>query len=1339
MLWISAMTNKILLILLFLLLGKATPSKAEYFKNLNLENGLSQFSVMSICQDELGRMWFGTQEGINLYDGHRIQYYRGWVNNDTSERIWLGNDIKCIQRGTNGNIYFLADQNLFQYDIRKEKFSQLTSGNNTTSLTLKNDELWYAKQDSIFLWKYQLQSHQHIKKIPAKKITAIIVSSNGTLYIGSNNGIFVTDTIPSGHIHQILEKKEIYSIYESTKQGIWIGTRMHGLFRINQGQLIEVPYSSIDGKGISDVQVREFIEDDYHNIWFGTFSGLQKFDNKTGRYSKIQTPQYLGGLTHPSIYSLYKDSQGIIWVGSYYGGVSSFNPNQEEYFHYNYQTHSENGVYFSYIGEMVQDKHGCLWLGTDGGGISCLDSEWNLQQQFTAEGKNSLPHNNVKSIAYYEKKDLLFIGTYLGGLSKYDIQKRQFYNYFTNREHTLNEPGNIINCIKVWNDNLILTSQRGIFKLDIQTDQFTFLEGKGKFCNYFDIDSQGNLYIMGWNNIQSFSLEKDAPGDSITLSDYGYKGRLNHILATEEGLYICTLGAGIFFWNKEAHTVLHYTYNNSQLPSDYCYNIKQVDIDEFIISSDKGVSLFSPKQNKISTINFTQDIPVINGGGIFISSNQDIYVGDTKGITFFSKKAFQNYDRKKHPIYFSRLYINNQLIVPQQGKHILQQALPFTQKLELKHDQNNCIIEFSSSDYKNRVHRQLFEYTLKGFDKRWMITSSNEVHYTNLDPGNYILQVRPIGEEKQMISLDITISSPWYLKWWAWLLYLTTTVFCLTYYLYNRKTKRTLFLSVERERMEKQHIEELNHTKLVFFTNVSHEFRTPLTLIMSYTDILLQNQLLPPQVYNKILKIKQNAQQLTNLVSELLDFRRFTQNQFTLQISKRDINKFLKEIYLSFSDYACQSDICYDFYCNPTEIDCWFDPKQLEKVFFNLFSNAFKYTPKGGKIEIIVSTENDKAKIQIHDSGCGISTSDLIHIFDRFYQGNNQRGTEQSPGTGIGLALTKSIVEKHHGTIKVESEEGKGSVFTVLLPLDKNVYINDKYIQFVEETSKDLLQIKMINDIPKISDDTNKLTIEKDDGTTEKKKSILLVEDNEELLSVLKQLFAPFYRVYLACNGKEGITLTYKYKPDLILADIMMPEMNGTEMCLQIKNNIDLCHIPIILLTALNGVEQNLEGLNRGADAYICKPFDSRLLLARVNNLIRNRQLIQNQIKKQPITEIDLTSINPLDQKLLKEVSNIIEENVDNVDLNVSLLCRKTGMGRTIMYSKFKALTGMSPNNFIINFRLKHAANLLLHQKELSIAEISDLCGFNSPTYFGHCFKNYYKVTPQSYRKNHLD
>lgn len=562
-----------------------------------------------------------------------------------------------------------------------------------------------------------------------------------------------------------------------------------------------------------------------------------------------------------------------------------------------------------------------------------------------------------------------------------------------------------------------------------------------------------------------------------------------------------------------------------------------------------------------------------------------------------------------------------------------------------------------------------------------------------------------------------------------------TIVSGITYYARNRFVKQALAQSLEKERIEKQHIEEMNHAKLVFFTNVSHEFRTPLTLIVSHIDTLLQNQLLPPQVYNKILKIKQSAQQMTNLVSELLDFRRFTQNRFILQIEKRDIGKFLKEIFLSFSDFAHQRNICYDFQCNPVEIVCWFDAKQLEKVFFNLLSNAFKYTPDGGKIGMIIATDNGNVKIQICDTGSGISDLDSAHIFDRFYQGGNQKGNEQSLGTGIGLALTKSIVEKHHGAISVESEVGKGCTFTIALSLNMSIYQEDEHIQFVDSvsdmmtTTGPLLGEKIASFYEVPVDSLSQETAKEND------RKLLLVEDNKELLQILKQLFEPFYQVYLANNGKEGLAQAYEHKPNLIISDIMMPEMTGIEMCLQIKNNVDLCHIPIILLTALNNTEQSIEGLNRGADDYISKPFNAQLLLARANNLVRNRLLIQHQLRKKPLSEIDLTSINPLDQEMLRKTSQIIEKHIDDPDFDIPELCKEVGIGRSLLYSKFKALTGMTPNNFVLNYRLKHAATLLRRYSDLPIAEVSDRCGFSSPVYFSRCFKNQYGCTPQSYQK----
>ena len=386
---------------------------------------------------------------------------------------------------------------------------------------------------------------------------------------------------------------------------------------------------------------------------------------------------------------------------------------------------------------------------------------------------------------------------------------------------------------------------------------------------------------------------------------------------------------------------------------------------------------------------------------------------------------------------------------------------------------------------------------------------------------------------------------------------------------------------------------------------------------------------------------------------------------------------------------------------------------------------------------MIIATDNGNVKIQICDTGSGISDLDFARIFDRFYQGGNQKGNEQSLGTGIGLALTKSIVEKHHGTISVESEVGKGSTFTITLSLNMSIYQEDEHIQFVDSVSDMMTttgpllgeKIASFYEVPVPEDSLLQETAKEND------RKLLLVEDNKELLQILKQLFEPFYQVYLANNGKEGLAQAYEHKPSLIISDIMMPEMTGIEMCLQIKNNVDLCHIPIILLTALNNTEQSIEGLNRGADDYISKPFNAQLLLARANNLVRNRLLIQHQLRKKPLSEIDLTSINPLDQEMLRKTSQIIEEHIDDPDFDIPELCKEVGIGRSLLYSKFKALTGMTPNNFVLNYRLKHAATLLRRYSDLPIAEVSDRCGFSSPVYFSRCFKNQYGCTPQSYQK----
>lgn len=1329
------------LLLLFISFFFVLPLYAEYFKHIGLSEGLTQPSVMAIYQDRLGRMWFGTKEGISQYDGNRVRIFKGWIKSVGEEPpVWLGNEVSFIVGDSLDNLYFLIDKNLIKYDIQTEKFSRLTNESIITALTSSEGQVWYMKHDSLFCLKADKEPTFVLKTNITSRICCLTMMDD-QIGIGTYNGVYLIDR-RTYQQKQLLEGVEIYRIFESSQKELWIGTRMHGLYRMNdKQQLSKVPYLPGTSEGISSEQIRDFVEDNEGNIWFGTFDGLHRYSIGNKQYSLIQIPQYVGGLNHPSIFALYKDVAGTIWVGSYYGGVNYFSPQHDTFVHYDYGRKINS--YYSYIGEIVIDKNEHLWLSTDGGGITCVDKKWNTLQQFTAGGKNSISHNNVKSICYDEKKNCLYIGTYLGGLSRYDLNTGRFYNYWKEESHSSDMPDEIVYHVKIWKDQIYISAHNGFFRLDTQTQKFHRINIPFAFYEHFDIDAEGNLYMVGWKNVLCTHVEHPESIVYVPLAEGDSKATPTRVLATSDGVYIGTLGMGLFFYDRQTRNMAHYTSRNNQLPGDFCYNLCRTQDGKILITGDKGVTCFVPSEGTFTTIDLMRNFPsthIINGCGILVSGEGSIYIGDTKGVTVFSENEFNKTGtaNENSNFYFSELWVDNKTIIPGDDTGILSQSLPYTRELKLNYDQNNLIIHFALSDYGQQLSEKWFQYKLEGLDKNWIKTKQTELYYTNLDPGKYTLHVASINEKSgqslEEITMQLVIASPWYDTWWAWIIYVTAFIACVFYYVYSKIAKRTLALSLEKERFEKQQIKQLNQEKLVFFTNVSHEFRTPLTLIISHIDILLQKYSLNPSIYNQITKIRKNAQQMNKLISELLEFRKLEQNYGTIQIKQQDIIVFLKEIYLSFVDYAQQRNINYEFKLPELSVLCWFEPQLMEKVFFNLLSNAFKYTSDKGNIILSGEITNSDIKINITDTGIGISEQDKDKIFARFFQADNQekKGSLFS-GTGIGLALTRTIVEKHHGEITVKSVVGEGSTFTVRLPRRKDVFLNDKNVQFyTQDSESDIIPDSM----PVFVDEGNSpIELIETKDTENKTHTVLLVEDNDELLQVLKELFEPFYKIICAHDGKEGLSQIYENSPDLVISDVMMPEMTGTEMCLQIKNNIDLCHIPVILLTALNSTEQNIEGLSRGADDYITKPFHAQLLLSRANNLIRSRLLMQHQFDKKPMSEIDLASINPLDKDLLKRASQVIEQHIDDTEFDIPALCKEVGVGRSLLYTKFKALTGMTPNNFLLNYRLKHAATLLKQYPDLPIAEVSDRSGFNAPVYFSRCFKNQFGCTPQNYRK----
>ena len=1333
-------------ITIFLFLFSFLTIKGEYFRRIGLHEGLTQPSVMSICQDKLGRMWFGTREGLNVYDGEKITSFKGWVTSGDS-LVWLGNEMDEIKPDANGNLYIMSDYNLLKYDVERSVFSVVCSDQEVWALDSYKGKIWYVNGNTIYWIDEQTAERKLYMNLDLENSAKDLVVSEDKIYIGHRNGIYCIDRKTKQYTN-VLSDKQVNYLFKSSNGALWIGTYMHGLYWMDKNDIVhKVSFNEESKKGVKSLQIRSFIEDNDHNVWFGSFDGLYKYDVSTDEYRLIQVPQNVGGLTHPSVYSLYKDKQGYIWVGTYYGGVNYFNPRKDAFVLYEYDLVADKDLHYSYIGEMALDVNGHLWTTTDGGGVNCMNDKWEVKKQFTSGKKNSLLHNNVKGIAYDSIRQCMYIATYLGGLSRYDMKWDRFYNYLTDYQSSNLVPSSIVNFIKLRGDKLYTMAVNGFFILDLKTQQFKHIPAPDNYNLGFEVDESGNLYLLGWGSVFYVNVNNPSENSVISLKEKGCLSIPTNILLRDDALIVSTLGSGVYHINLKTKDISVYTKENGKLPSDYCYNITLSNKNDILITSDKGVTYYNPRIDKISTIDFSNIFPsnkIIQACGLMCAEDGTIFVGGTEGVVTFNLNEFHKEKRSIEitDFYFSNLTIEGVPIQPGDESCILEKSMPFTSNIALRHDQNNLKIEFAISDYEMKLADLSFHYKMDGLSSDWIRTDEKNIQFNNLNPGRYTLHVALVDNSHVVkeISLAIKVASPWYNSWIAWIVYLLLVSLTIRFLVKNRIAKRTLALRLENERKEKEHIEQLNKEKLVFFTNVSHEFRTPLTLLISHIDILLYKHSFSPTIYNQLLKIRKNAGHMNNLITELLEFRKLTQNHRKLHVKTQDLSSFLKENFLTFTDYAGQRNITYENHFPMGPVKCTFDEALFSRVIFNLLSNAFKYTPDGGSIILSGKLLTDEVEISVSDTGVGLSEKDVSQIFVRFYQGENQqKNNVNSPGTGIGLALSKAIVEKHHGTISVESVLGQGSVFKVVIPRSSEVFTSDDQIEMVDASQEKSYIIdsqEELNALTKI--DSEKEEADMLEGQPNNHQ-ILLVEDNAELLQILSELFAPFYSVLTATNGEEGLQKVFENKVDLIISDIMMPKMSGTEMCLQLKNNIDYCHIPIILLTALDSTEHNIEGLSRGADDYVTKPFHAGLLLARANNLIRSRLLIQHQFEKRPMSEIDLTSINPLDKDLLKKVTDIIQAHIDDPLFDIPLLCKELGVSRSLIYAKFKALTGMTPNNFILNFRLKYAATLLKQYKDLPISEVSDRSGFNSPVYFSQCFKKQFGVTPLNYKKENTN
>lgn len=1347
------MKNTWLILTGLLFLSIRIDAQDVYFRHLGVKDGLTQVNIPSIYQDTVGVMWFGSSEGLNRFNGTSIKTFRpsqddqGLTNNEINQ---LSGNRK------QETLYIRSGNDLIKFDLRTETFRCL-SRHNIHAIHCAGDTLWVLGKDTVSYYTETDGALRPYAAFPDKLGAGMaIYADKTTLWIATKTHLLKLPKQKQPRAQVVTPISAGRDIYKDSRGNLWVAT-WKGLHCVT-------PDGSLRYYGaqeLADLQVRSIVEDNSGCLWIGTFRGLSKFTPSTGRWNHYRnsgTDPH--SLSHNSVLSLYKDMQGCIWIGTYFGGVNYFNPQKAICNYYRATPECNTCLSFPFVGKMTEDADGRLWVCTEGGGLNCLDRDNNtfIHYRNRPGDANSIAHNNLKCIYYNKENNRLYIGTHTGGLSVFDLRSGRFHTLRHRKGDAGSLPNDIVNEIQPYGGRLLVLTLGGMASMDFDTETFAPIGASiqsptplpaNAVYETFLADSHRRLWLAkSEGGIVCADLVTGKVKEYVPdVSDAGAIGKFKVVSIYEDrkgDVFFGSVGSGMFKYMPQSDSFRKFGTDNHKLPADYCYYIRESAKDgNLMILHNKGVSVFDPATEEIKqTYNLFQ-LNFCQGSSLYVGHGGETYIGGINGmVSFYEDRLFA--PASEQPLHFDKLMIYNKEVTPGDDSGILSRTLSRTQAIKLSHKQNNIMVEFCPPNYLAEKET-MYEYRLEGFDKEWIPLTSRRIAYTNLNPGSYTLIVRemnPDAGDLNRATLDIRISSPFYATLPAYLLY-ALVVGGIMYLIVSVKARQAkLTASLEFERKENIRIEELNRTKLRFFTNISHEFRTPLTLIISQIELLLQSDKIEPPLYNRIRKIYKNAWHMRNLISELLDFRKQEQGYLKLKVECKDLVGFTREIYMCFYEYAQKRHIAYRLESTEERVETWFDPVQMQKVIFNLLSNAFKFTGEGGRIGITVRRTTSSALIEVKDTGTGIPKETIDKIFDRFYQ-TDVPGPRFTLGTGIGLALTKGIVELHKGTISVKSSPGEGSTFTITLPLGSR-HFSEEELSRASDIATDTPDETPLFIAPSAID-LDEREEAGDDGQPTKEAAdlpaVLIIEDNDELLELLKEIFRPLYRVYTARNGKEGLEQVRELQPDLVLSDVMMPEMTGKELCYKIKNSVELAHIPVVLLTAQTSTAQMVEGYMFGADDYVTKPFNVKVLLARCNNLLRNKRLLMERSASQSATAVisEASATSEADKQMMEKCLDIIRKNFDNPDFDVNMLAAQLGLGRSKLFIKFKDTIGLTPNEFILKVKLDEGMRLLKEHPELNISEISYKLGFSSGRYFSKCFKAFYGIAPLNVRKGDGD
>lgn len=1323
----------------FCCLANVTKDINMRFKDVR--QGLSHQTVNCFYQDEFGFLWIGTQDGLNRFDGRKFEVFKPDNANPYSINI---NNIRQICGDGKGLLFIRSLQNLSLYDMRLNRFKVLHEGE-VSGICYAHGVLWLATGKEIYRYRSFNRPAELFFSFPSDEkdvlINSLMVCRNQAVVVGtSSKGIYCIDQ--TSHITRHIDVGAVNSITEDRKGDIWIATRNRGLTRLDaKGKLINYRYNKVSDNTINHDNVRYVAQANDSLLYIGTYAGLQTLNLFTGEFTDYEYDLNVEAADIRSIISMYYDTSGTLWLGTFYQGIQYYNVANDAYHFYRSST-AVGGRLNSYIiSSIAEDRSGRIWFASEGSGLNYYDKyakRFFPLKHLYAQG---LSFKIVKSLYYEKNPNCLWVASLYQGIDRINLSTGHVEsvkeNIETSEGKIVDKAYNIVKMIEfTGHDSLLIAAKGGLLVLDKKHLRLHHLDTPLLTAKHLSqvwdmtFDKEGNLWLT-----TSFDLIR-ADLNKGTVRNYSFskiakstaQHHINHILCDTKGrIWLGSTGSGIFLFDRKTDSFVGYGAKQG-LGNGFITGLVESPLDGSVyVATNDGLSKFDLGTATFENYNRHSDFPLnnVNDGGLYIASDYNIYVCGLAGIVSIAQKKLSK-QFVDYNVFVKRILVDNTEIQPQDSLRLIKESVLYEHQLTLPPRYSSITFEIASN-VLNNISNIGLEYKLEGFDNEYIKAGDNTmITYTNLHPGRYVFhvrgdQLRIHGRKAPSDSFELIVEVPVYRQAWFIGLIISSVVLIVGYIIRMFWMRKALQHSLLAEKREKEYIESVNQSKLRFFTNISHEFRTPLTLISSQLEMLLMHKDIAPEVYNKILDIYKNSHRMNNLVDEVIDIRKQEQGYLKLKISKENIVVVIEEICCSFYSYAQLNKVDFRFSSTLKEADLYIDKAQIEKVFYNLLSNAFKYTKSGDWIFVELSAKgNNDVVVSVKNLGIGIDKSKIKHIFERFWQ-DDSAITQTVKGSGIGLAMAKGIVELHQGTIEVESEPNGVTSFTVTLHRDANMNMD------ISSSTEKHLSEQYVIEPQEISEMVK----------PDKAVKILIVEDNSEMRRILTQIFEQIYDVYTASDGKKGLELASSLQPQLILSDIMMPVMSGLEMCGKLKNDLQTSHIPVVLLTARNREEHTLEGLQIGADDYVSKPFNIKILVARCNNIIQTRKLLQQRFAQNEEPRVEDFPFNQIDKKMLMDATAIVESYIDNTDFDVATFAREMCISRTLLFTKLKALTGQTPNEFILSLRLKKATEKLRDDPNALIADIAFDYGFSNPSYFIRCFKNAYDITPAAYRKKY--